>query len=367
MQSVLVVPGARVLVGGGSVARIEANTQVSQDLEHGELVSLPIAALVLVLIFGGIAAAGIPLSAAVVSISGSLLFLLGFTYLFDLDPNVVSVVTVMGLGLAIDYGLLMVSRYREELRRGLDSDAALTVMMTTAARAILFSALTVAASLCGLFAFDDPTYRSMGAGGVSVVLIALVAALTLVPAVLSVRRPRWLPARTRKPSSFIARTSAPPPEQGFFSAVTRRSQRHPVVVVVALVLLLATTALPFLHARFQNGARLVAQAVRRAAGQRSTEHPVPRPPHRPDPGGGPGRRDRPAGGRLRRPSARPAGDRQRGDPHGQRQPELHQRLPGRQRADPPPGTWYGTCGRTAPCSRARSPGRWPSWSTSSTR
>ena len=248
------VPGARVLVGGGSVARIEANTQVGQDLEHGELVSLPIAALVLVLIFGGIAAAGIPLSAAIVSISGSLLFLLGFTYLFDLDPNVVSVVTVMGLGLAIDYGLLMVSRYREELRRGLDSDAALTVMMTTAARAILFSALTVAASLCGLFAFDDPTYRSMGAGGVSVVLIALVAALTLVPAVLSVRRPRWLPARTRKPSSFIARTSAPPPEQGFFSAVTRRSQRHPVVVVVALVLLLATTALPFLHARFQNGA-----------------------------------------------------------------------------------------------------------------
>ena len=72
------------------------------------------------LIFGGLAAAGIPLAAALVSISGSLLFLLGFTYLFDVDPNVVSVVTVMGLGLAIDYGLLMVSRYREELRRGLD-------------------------------------------------------------------------------------------------------------------------------------------------------------------------------------------------------------------------------------------------------
>ena len=248
------IRGAHVMVGGNSIARAEANQQVAADLEHGEVVSLPIAAVVLVLIFGGVAAAGIPLAAALVSISGSLLFLLGFTYLFDVDPNVVSVVTVMGLGLAIDYGLLMVSRFREELRRGRDTATALDVMMRTAARAILFSALTVAAALCGLFAFDDPTYRSMGAGGVSVVLIALVAALTLVPAVLAVQRPRWLPARTRRPSSFIARTSAPAPEQGFFSAVTRRSQKHPVLVVVALVVLLATTALPFRHARFQNGA-----------------------------------------------------------------------------------------------------------------
>ncbi|BEP16081.1 MMPL family transporter [Acidothermaceae bacterium B102] len=248
------IPHARVLVGGNSVARAEANKQVGLDLEHGELVSLPIAAVVLVLIFGGLAAAGIPLAAALVSISGSLLFLLGFTYLFDVDPNVVSVVTVMGLGLAIDYGLLMVSRYREEARRGLDEPQALAAMMSTAARSILFSALTVAAALSGLFAFDDPTYRSMGAGGVSVVLVALVAALTLVPALLAVRRPHWVRQRTRPPTSLLARMSSPAPEQGFFSAVTRRSQRHPVLVVVTLVLLLAATALPFRHARFQNGA-----------------------------------------------------------------------------------------------------------------
>jgi putative drug exporter of the RND superfamily len=249
-----VIAGARVLVGGNSVARAEANHQVAADLEHGELVSLPIAAVVLVLIFGGLAAAGIPLATALVSISGSLLFLLGFTYLFDVDPNVVSVVTVMGLGLAIDYGLLMVSRYREEQRRGLQPVEALDAMMGTAARAILFSALTVAAALSGLFAFDDPTYRSMGAGGVSVVLVALVAALTLVPALLAVQRPGWLPAGQRRPSSLLARMSAPAPEQGFFSAVTRRSQRHPVVAVVTLVLVLGTAALPFRHARFQNGA-----------------------------------------------------------------------------------------------------------------
>jgi RND superfamily putative drug exporter len=248
------VPTARVLVGGDSVARHEANQQVAADLEHGELVSLPIAAVVLVLIFGGLLAAGIPLAVALVSISGSLLFLLGFTYLFDVDPNVVSVVTVMGLGLAIDYGLLMVSRYREEIRRGADQATALERMMGTAGRAITFSALTVAASLCGLFAFDDPTYRSMGAGGVSVVLVAVIAALTLVPAMLSGRRPGWLPSRTRPASSLRARMSAPAPDQGFFSAMTRRSQRHPVLVVVILVATLATAALPFRHARYQSAA-----------------------------------------------------------------------------------------------------------------
>ena len=248
------VPAAKVLVGGDSVARREAARQVGDDLEHGELVSLPIAAVVLVLIFGGLAAAGIPLGVALASISGSLLFLLGFTYLFDVDPNVVSVVTVLGLGLAIDYGLLMVSRYREELRRGLDHDAALDRTMVTAGRSIGFSALTVAASLCGLFAFKDPTYRGMGAGGVSVVLVALLAATTLVPALISVRRPSWLPVRQRDPETLRARMSAPAPDQGFFSAVTRRSQRHPVLVVVVLVLLLATAALPFRNATFQNAA-----------------------------------------------------------------------------------------------------------------
>ena len=249
------VPGATVLVGGNSVERTETNHQVSADLEHGELVSLPIAFLVLILIFGGLAAAGIPLSVAFVSISGALLFLLGFTYLFDVDPNVVSVVTVMGLGLAIDYGLLMTSRYREERRGGLGHAVALDRMMATAGRAIAFSALTVAAALCGLFAFEDPTYRSMGAGGVAVVLVALAAALTLVPALISVRRPRWWPASRRSPTGLLARTSSPAPDDGFFSAVTRRSQKHPVAVVAVLVAVLVTVALPFLHARFQEAAK----------------------------------------------------------------------------------------------------------------
>jgi putative drug exporter of the RND superfamily len=247
------VQGATVLVGGSSVGQHEANQQVSADLEHGELVSLPIAAVVLVLIFGGLAAAGIPLLAALVSISGSLLFLLGFTYLFNVDPNVVSVVTVMGLGLAIDYGLLMVSRFREELRGGLTQVEALDRMMSTAGRAIAFSALTVAAALCGLFAFDDPTYRSMGAGGVSVVLVALLAALTLVPALLSVRRPSWVRASRRPPTALLSRMSSPAPDRGFFCAVTRRSQRHPILVVVVLVVLLGTAAIPFRHVTFRNG------------------------------------------------------------------------------------------------------------------
>ncbi|MGI8693940.1 MAG: MMPL family transporter, partial [Geodermatophilaceae bacterium] len=110
---------ADVIVGGDLLLFDEINEQIEKDIAFAELIALPITLVVMVLIFGGLLAAGLPIVGAVTSIAGAFLCLLGFSTVLDLDPNVVPVTTFMGLGLAIDYSLLMVSRFREERGRGL--------------------------------------------------------------------------------------------------------------------------------------------------------------------------------------------------------------------------------------------------------
>ena len=235
------IPGVTVRVGGDLLLSRQVNDTVNADLARGERVSLPLALVAMVVIFGGLVAAGVPLVAAAVSIAGTLLLLLGYSHLTDVSPNVISVVTVLGLGLAIDYSLLIVNRFREERSQGLDLPTAIERTAATAGRTIAFSALTVAVALAGLFAFDDPTYRSFGAAGVGVVLVALAAALTLVPALLGL----W--------GRRISVPSAPPGDDGFFARVTRRVQRRPLPVVVLVGLGLGLTVVPFLGAQFRNG------------------------------------------------------------------------------------------------------------------
>ncbi len=233
--------GATVRLGGNHLLDEEIDATVSSDLQRGEFISLPIALLVMIFIFGGLVAAGLPFLGAIVSIAGTLLLLLGFSYVADVSPDVASVVTVMGLGLSIDYCLLIVNRFREERSHGFGVPAAVERTSATAGRTIAFSALTVAVSLGGLLLFDDPTYRSFGAAGVGVVLVALGAALTLIPALLGL----W-GARIKAPAS--ART-----DDGLFYRLARRVQRRPLLLVVVVGLGLAATALPFLGARYQDG------------------------------------------------------------------------------------------------------------------
>jgi RND superfamily putative drug exporter len=233
-------PGARVLIGGDRVVTDEINAQVEKDTKFGETVALPVTLLVMVFIFGGLVAAGIPFLGALFSIAGGLLALLLFSHVMDLDPSVVSVTTVMALGLSIDYSLLMVSRYREERGLGLSTSDAVERTLATAGRTVTFSALTVATSLSGLFVFQTPIYRAIGAAGVSVVVVALLGSLTLVPALLG-----FFGRRVRAPSR-------PVPDEGFFSRLARATQRRAVVVTVGCGVLLLTAGIPFLHANFQN-------------------------------------------------------------------------------------------------------------------
>lgn len=232
---------ADVIVGGDLLLFDEINEQIQKDIAFAELIALPITLVVMVLIFGGLLAAGLPIVAAVASIAGALLCLLGFSTVLDLDPNVVPVTTFMGLGLAIDYSLLMVSRFREERGRGLSVDDAVVRTAETAGRTILFSALTVATALSGLFVFAEPIFRAIAAAGVAVVLIALLAAVTLVPALLAA-----LGHRIKAPT-------APLPDDGAFSRLAARVQRRPWSVALSVSVGLVVLGAPVLGVTFANG------------------------------------------------------------------------------------------------------------------
>jgi RND superfamily putative drug exporter len=235
------VPGSTVRFGGNLLLNREVNEQVQRDTQFGEYVALPITLIVMIVIFGGFVAAGIPFLGAMASVAGALLSLLGFSYLVDLDSNVVPVTTVLGLGLSIDYALLMVSRYREERGAGRSAADAIERTSATAGRTITFSALTVATSLSGLFLFDSSIFRAIGAAGVSVVVIALVAGLTLVPALLGL-----FGRRIRVPSEPLS-------DDGFFARLAEGVQRRRWLVGLGIAGLLLLTAAPFLGARFENG------------------------------------------------------------------------------------------------------------------
>ena len=228
----------RVLVGGGPLQDWEFEDQVGSDLARAELLSMPVVLVLLLVIFGGIVAAGLPVLVALVGVAGTLLALLGISSVTEVSVYSVNVVTMLGLGLAVDYALLLVSRFREE-RATRDLPAAVEAAAATAGRTVVFSGLTVAASLAGLLVFADPFLRSMAYGGGAVVLIDLLAAVTLLPALLGMWGHRIRPAPPRAPST------------GLFASVSRVVRRRALLIVVAVAVPLVVAATPFLHARYQ--------------------------------------------------------------------------------------------------------------------
>lgn len=264
------VPGARGEVGGVDQLVEAITDQVEDDLRSGELIALPLSLAVMVFVFGGFLAAGIPIVGAVASVAGALASLLGFSYLVDIDSSVVSILTVLGLGLSIDYGLLIVSRYREEARRPLDDLPpeqqvpgrrhrhsereqrvdALRRTMSTAGRTVMFSGITVALSLSGLLLFEASILRAVGAAGLSVVVVALLVALTLVPALLALGGDRLLRPGALRRVPLLGRLSTAfgdvPPERGFFSGLAAWTQRRPWLVALGTTAVLALLAVPAL-------------------------------------------------------------------------------------------------------------------------
>jgi putative drug exporter of the RND superfamily len=235
------VPGARVQVGGDLGLMRDGMTSSQEDLVHGEIIALPILLIALVFIFGGLRAALLPIIGALATSAGALTLLLGMTHLTDVAPYAVDVIILFGLGLAVDYSLLMVNRFREARGTGLTVAAAVEHTMVTAGRTVVFSALTVGASLAGLFAFTDPTFTSVALGGIATVLVALAAALTVIPALLATLGAKMRPTRQRAA------------EAGAFGRLARRVQRRPLLAAAGLMAVLVAAVIPFLHVNFGLG------------------------------------------------------------------------------------------------------------------
>ncbi|WP_449385175.1 MMPL family transporter [Cellulomonas soli] len=266
-----VSPGASGIVGGESLIVDDITAQVADDLRIGETIALPVALLIMVLVFGGFLAASLPMAGALASIAGGLGALLGFSYVIDLDSSVVNVVTLLGLGLSIDYGLLIVSRFREELHHLVDDDdgsgarrrrgdgAVLTAVertMATAGRTVAFSAVTVAVAICGLLVFEPQILRAIGAAAIAVIVVAVATALTLVPALLALTGRRLarpgLVSRIPGLRSVLARTADVQSEEGWFSLLAARVQRRPWVVVAVVMVVLGVLASPVAHLELRN-------------------------------------------------------------------------------------------------------------------
>lgn len=223
-------------------------TMVEEDLRQGETIGVAVALVVLVIVFGALAAAGIPLLLALVSVAVAMGAATLLGQALELSMIVTNVITMIGLAVGIDYSLLIVERYREERRRGLSKIEAITLTGATATRAVIFSATTVVLALLGMFFVPISVFRSIGAGAIIVVLIAVAGAMTLVPALLSVAGSRidW-PRRRYADEPAIRESDVDESHRhGFWARFARTVMAKPLVSAAAMALLLLLAAIPYI-------------------------------------------------------------------------------------------------------------------------
>ena len=227
--------GFRLTMIGDDSVNEEFNTLAEETLVRGELFGVSLALIVLLLVFGAAIAAGLPVILTFVSI----IVAVGATAIVgqfvELSTFVVNIITMIGLAVGIDYSLFIVQRYREELDKGLDKIEAITVAGGTASRAVLFSGLAVVIALSGMFLIPDTTFQSFGAGAILVVIAAVAAALTLLPASLSLigRAVNWLTL------PIIGRRRSPEVEGGMWYHIAAAVTKRPALTagITALILL----------------------------------------------------------------------------------------------------------------------------------
>jgi RND superfamily putative drug exporter len=228
---------------GGLVPTDEAITnQTSADIGRAESLSLPILLILLLLIFGSLTAASLPLVIGGIGILGSFSVLRILTLFTAVSIFSVNITTILGLGLGIDYGLFMVSRFREELRREVPVEQAVARTVATAGRTVAFSGVTVAIALASLMLFPETFLRSMGYGGLLTVVVDMLAALTVMPALLAALGPKVNSLTIRR---SIARAPGPL-ESGGWYRLGQRVMRRPLAVAGVIVVVLVLLGSPFL-------------------------------------------------------------------------------------------------------------------------
>ena len=254
IQPLITSPTLHVMTGGNVAVNVAMNKQVGADLERAETITFPIVALLLLIVFGGLVAASLPLLVGGVAILGAFAILRVVASITDVSIFAVNVVTILALGLAIDYSLFMITRFREELAsNGGDTRAALERTMSTAGRTVLFSGLTVSTSLLGLLLFPQVFLRSMGEGAIAATLIALLASLTLLPTMLALlgNRVNALSVqRLLRRGRAARRERAANEASGFWYRLSETVMRRPIPIALAVLVILVTLGLPFLRVAF---------------------------------------------------------------------------------------------------------------------
>ncbi|WP_051859560.1 MMPL family transporter [Streptomyces xanthophaeus] len=233
---------------------VQATEQSRTDLLRAELFAAPVTALILLLAFGSLTAAVLPAIIGTFTVAAAAAVLQLFTRVMTVSVFANNLIVALGFGLAVDYALFIVTRFREELQRETSLDQAIWVCMRTAGRSVLVSAATVAAALCSLLVFPLPYLRSVACAGITVVLLSALAAVTVLPALLTLlgnriarapnpgamRRSRW---RNRLPS--------PAPRTGSaWRSIAQAATRRPVLLGGSCAIVLITLLIPFGHVRF---------------------------------------------------------------------------------------------------------------------
>jgi putative drug exporter of the RND superfamily len=241
VKSVEAPDGFEALVAGPSTLENDFIRLAEEGLQQGESVGLAVALVVLVFVFGAVVAGLIPIILAVMAIAIALGAAAVFGLVFDLPFFIANIITMIGLAVGIDYSLFTVSRYREDRAKGLDKLDAITHAGATASRAVFFSGLTVVVALTGMLLLPNTIYRSIGLGAILVVIIAVAASLTLLPAVLALMGDKIDALRIR------GRRSGAQQRRGrFWDRITGTVMRRPVVSLLVAAGTLVIAAVPYL-------------------------------------------------------------------------------------------------------------------------
>ena len=223
----------RLLMSGAASIAFETNELSRHDLEQGERFGLPVALIILLVLFGSVVAALLPIGLAIVAIIVALGLVALIGQAFQLVFFVIMMVSMIGMAVGIDYSLLVVSRFREEMSRGLSKLEAVVRAGETAGVTVLFSGVTTVVSLCGMLIVPAAFFRSLGIGAILVVMVALGATLTLLPAVLALLGPRI--DRLRIPyGRSRSNAGAPAASGGFWGMTTRLVTRFPIISILAI-------------------------------------------------------------------------------------------------------------------------------------
>ncbi len=237
------VDGFTLYAGGFGVIGNAITEKISKDLKLSEAISIPLTFILLAFVFGALAASAMPLIVGVAAILGSFFILYLLTLFTDVSVYALNLVTGMGLGLGIDYALLMVNRFREELHNGKSVEESIVTMMATAGKTVFYSGLTVLVTLMSLIFFPLPFLKSFGYAGVSVVALAVVGALCGLPPILAL-------LGTKIDKGVVRRGSITPKEEGRWAQTARFVMRRPVSVTVLSLIVLAILAAPLTSAKF---------------------------------------------------------------------------------------------------------------------